>query len=95
MELWMEKTDQIPVQEAGEAAYWGTLLEALVRTEFTKRTGIEVRQVNQLLQSEEYFSGKQNKNSLNQLISGVFWSCYPDLNWRPHPYQLPYPCFLL
>ena len=54
VELWVEKTDQLPAQEAGESAYWGTQLEALVRAEFTKRTGIEVKQVNQLLQSEEY-----------------------------------------
>ena len=54
VELWMEKTDQIPLQEAGEAAYWGTQLEALVRTEFTKRTGVEVKIVSQLLQSVEY-----------------------------------------
>ena len=54
VELWMEKTDQLPYQEAGEAAYWGTQLEALVRTEFTKRTGIEVKQIKQLLQSEEH-----------------------------------------
>jgi len=54
VELWMEKTDQLPCQEAGEAAYWGTQLENLVRSEFTKRTGIEVKQVNQMLQSEEY-----------------------------------------
>ena len=54
VELWMEKTDQLPAQEAGESAYWGTLLEALVRAEFTKRTGIEVKQVNQLLQSEDH-----------------------------------------
>ena len=54
VELWMEKTDQLPPQEAGEAAYWGTQLEALVRTEFTKRTGIEVKQIKQLLQSTEY-----------------------------------------
>ena len=54
VELWMEKTDQLPPQEAGEAAYWGTQLEALVRAEFTKRTGIEVKQIKQLLQSEEY-----------------------------------------
>ena len=19
----------------------------------------------------------------------ILWSCYPDLNWGPHPYQLP------
>lgn len=54
VELWMEKTDQLPVQEAGEAAYWGTLLETLVRTEFTKRTGIDVSKPSAILQSEEY-----------------------------------------
>ena len=54
VELWMEKTNQLPAQEAGEAAYWGTQLEALVRTEFTKRTGIEVSIVSQFLQSEKY-----------------------------------------
>ena len=54
VELWMEKTNQIPVREAGEAAYWGTQLEALVRAEFTKRTGIEVTHTMQLLQSVEH-----------------------------------------
>ena len=28
--LWMEKTGQLPYQEAGEAAYWGTMLESTV-----------------------------------------------------------------
>ena len=54
VELWLDKTGQLPPQEAGEAAYWGTQLEPFVRSEFTKRTGIEVRQVKELLQSEEY-----------------------------------------
>jgi putative phage-type endonuclease len=54
VELWMDKTGQLPYDEAGEAAYWGTQLEALVKAEFTKRTGIEVSPVNQLLQSEEH-----------------------------------------
>lgn len=54
VELWMEKTNQIPTKEAGEAAYWGTQLEALVRAEFTKRTGIEVTHAMQLLQSVEH-----------------------------------------
>ncbi len=54
VELWMEKTGQMPFQEAGEAAYWGTQLEALVRAEFTKRTGIEVERKGVLLQSEEH-----------------------------------------
>ena len=54
VELWLDKTDQIQSAEAGEAAYWGTLLESVVRTEFSKRTGIEVQCVNQLLQSEDH-----------------------------------------
>lgn len=54
VELWMEKTNQLLYQEAGEAAYWGTQLEGLVKTEFTKRTGIEVKPVYQLLQSESH-----------------------------------------
>ncbi|MBR2928348.1 MAG: YqaJ viral recombinase family protein [Oscillospiraceae bacterium] len=54
IELWLEKTGQLPYQEAGEAAYWGTQLEGLVRAEFTKRTGIEVECVSQILQSKEH-----------------------------------------
>ena len=54
VELWLEKTGQLPNQEAGEAAYWGTQLEPLVRAEFTRRTGIEVSHTMQLLQSPEH-----------------------------------------
>lgn len=54
IELWQEKTGQKVPDEAGEAAYWGTLLESLVREEFTRRSGIRVITVNQLLQSREY-----------------------------------------
>lgn len=54
VELWMEKTGQLPPQEAGEAAYWGTMLESVVREEFTKRTGIEVGKPSVILQSEEH-----------------------------------------
>ena len=54
VELWMNKTGQLPDQEAGEAAYWGTLLESIVRDEFTRRTGIEVTKPTVILQSEEH-----------------------------------------
>ena len=33
-------------------------------------------------------AGKQEKSSLSKRKSWIFWSCYPDLNWGPHPYQL-------
>jgi putative phage-type endonuclease len=54
VELWMDKTGQLPYDDAGEAAYWGAQLEALVKAEFSKRTGIEVKLLNQLLQNEDY-----------------------------------------
>ena len=54
VELWLDKTGQLPPQEAGEAAYWGTQLEPFVRAEFTKRTGIEVIHKSELLQSEQH-----------------------------------------
>jgi putative phage-type endonuclease len=54
IELWLEKTGQMPYQEAGEAAYWGTQLESLVRAEFTKRTGIEVIELDAILQHDEH-----------------------------------------
>ena len=54
VELWMEKTNQMPDQEVGEAAYWGTQLEGLVRAEFTKRTGIQVGHRMELLRSDEH-----------------------------------------
>lgn len=54
VELWMEKTGRLPNQEAGESAYWGTQLEPIVRDEFTKRTGIEVKLAKCILQSDEF-----------------------------------------
>ena len=54
IELWMDKTGQIPPQEAGEAAYWGNQLESIIREEFTKRTGIEVTKPSVILQNEEH-----------------------------------------
>lgn len=54
VELWMEKTNRQPPQEAGESAYWGTQLEPIVREEFSKRTGLEVKLAKCILQSEEH-----------------------------------------
>lgn len=54
-QLWLEKTGQIEPEEGGsEYTHFGTLLEPIVRKEFTERTGIKVRQKHMLLQSEEY-----------------------------------------
>lgn len=54
-QLWLEKTGQIVPEEGGtEFAHFGTILEPIVRKEFTRRTGIKVKAKNALLQSEEY-----------------------------------------
>lgn len=52
--VYLEKTGQIEPEEAGEAAYFGNKLEALVAEEFTLRTGLKVRRRNALLQHPEH-----------------------------------------
>lgn len=45
-ELWLEKTGRFTPKPAGEAAYWGNVLEDTVAKEFSKRTGLKVRRDN-------------------------------------------------
>ena len=53
-QLWLEKTGQTEVEEENSAyTHFGTMLEPIVRREFSERTGIKVRQKHMLLQSEE------------------------------------------
>lgn len=52
--LWLDKTGQVEPEEAGEAAYWGTILEPVVAQEFTKLTGLKVRRRNAILQHPEH-----------------------------------------
>ena len=45
LRLWEEKTGKAPITEAGnEAVYWGNVMEPVIRKEFTRRTGLKVRQ---------------------------------------------------
>ena len=54
-QLWLEKTGQTkPAESDNEYTHFGTILEPVVRKEFTARTGLKVRQKHMLLQSEEY-----------------------------------------
>ena len=89
IELWMEKTGQMSDSEAGEAAYWGTRLESLVREEFTLRTGIEVTPVKQILQSEEYPYMLANLDGVcfhpnygECIFEAKTSSAYRDLEWN-------------
>lgn len=53
-QLWLEKTGQIePEETESEYAHFGTILEPIVKKEFTRRTGLKIRSKNMLLQSDE------------------------------------------
>ncbi|WP_088005630.1 YqaJ viral recombinase family protein [Indiicoccus explosivorum] len=54
-ELWLEKTGQTEMEDsAGEAAYFGNVLEELVAKEFEIRTGKKVRKRNAILQHSDH-----------------------------------------
>ena len=59
LELWMEKAGRdtdLPKPDPDnteEPVYWGTLLEPIVATAYTKQTGRKVRRVNAVLQHPE------------------------------------------
>lgn len=54
MAVWLDKTGQIEPEEAGEAAYWGNVLESVVADEFKERTGFYVQRRNAILQHPDY-----------------------------------------
>lgn len=97
-QLWLEKTGQIePEQTDSEYAHFGTLLEPIVRKEFTERTGIKVRQKHMLLQSEEYpfmfadLDGVINNNGETAIFEAKTASAYKQEVWEegiPAPYIL-------
>lgn len=53
--VYLEKVGQAPDEDdAGEAAYWGNVMEDIVAQEFTKRSGMKVRRRNAILKHSEY-----------------------------------------
>ncbi|HBZ09152.1 MAG TPA: hypothetical protein DEO65_04580 [Bacillus bacterium] len=52
--VYLEKVGQAPEDEAGEAAYWGNVMEDIVAQEFAKRTGMKVRKRNAILKHSEH-----------------------------------------
>jgi putative phage-type endonuclease len=57
--LWLEKTGrdaampQIDANDDSTPAFWGTILEPIVATQYSKRTGLKVRKVNAVLQHSD------------------------------------------
>lgn len=97
-QLWLEKTGQMePEQTDSDYAQFGTLLEPVVRKEFTVRTCIKVRQKHMLLQSEEYpfmfadLDGVVNENGEMAIFEAKTASAYKQEVWEegvPAPYIL-------
>jgi len=54
LQLWMEKTGQLEPEEAGEPAYWGNVMEPIIRNEFITRTGFKVDIINSILRHPEH-----------------------------------------
>jgi putative phage-type endonuclease len=56
MDVWLEKTGEFTEDESqdNEKMYWGTVLEAVVAEEFTRRTGLKTRRRDAILQSRKY-----------------------------------------
>lgn len=57
--LWLEKTGrdgampQIDPNDDSAPVFWGTILEPIVATQYSKRTGLKVRKVNAVLQHSD------------------------------------------
>lgn len=53
--LWKEKTNQVPIVEnESDYTHFGHVMEPVIKKEFAHRTGLKVRAVNYVLQSDKY-----------------------------------------
>ncbi len=53
--VYLDKVGQSPIEDtAGEAAYWGNVMEDIVAQEFSIRTGLKVRRKNAILKHPEH-----------------------------------------
>ena len=66
LELWLEKIGKQEPKETGEAAYWGTVMEPIIRQEFTQRTGLDVEPVQSILQHPRHSFMQGNLDGLIQ-----------------------------
>lgn len=54
-QLWLEKTGQTePCENGNECTHFGTVLESIVKQEFTARTGIEIFEPKCIYQHKDY-----------------------------------------
>lgn len=72
LELWEEKTGKTAGKDAGQAAYWGTVLEDVVAKEFSQRTGMKIQKVNFMLSKgeDDWMRGNIDRAIINPAIAG-------------------------
>ncbi len=88
-ELWQEKTGACIPQEAGnEFTHFGSILESVVKEEFTRRTGLKVRAKNAILQSDDYpfmladLDGTINEDGEHVIFEAKTASAYKKNEWE-------------
>lgn len=96
-QLWQDKTGQTePEETESEYAHFGTLLEPVVKKEFTRRTGLKVRSRRAILQSEAHpfmladLDGVVNENGKMCIFEAKTASAYKLETWAegiPLEYQ--------
>jgi putative phage-type endonuclease len=53
-QLWTEKTNRVQPSKAGESAYWGSVMEPILRREFAKRSGYAVKEIHAFFRSVQH-----------------------------------------
>lgn len=97
-QLWQEKRGVSELEEVvSEPAYFGTVLEPVIKKEFTKRSGLKVRAKNMILQSSEYpfmladLDGVIYENGEMYIFEAKTTSAYKAETWKdgiPAEYML-------
>lgn len=54
LDLYLDKTSPDTEEQGNEAMYWGTVMEPVLRSEFSKRTGLKVDSVPFMFSCQEY-----------------------------------------
>ena len=88
-QLWSQKTGRSEKQISNtESMYWGTIMEPILREEFSKRTGYLVREANCIFASTKYEYLTANIDGYAVLSNGEFAileiktaSAYSDGDW--------------
>lgn len=70
-ELWAQKTGRIErAKESNEAMYWGNIMEPIIRAEFAKRTGMDVKTTSFIFASKTHPFMTANLDGFVQLGNG-------------------------